>query len=86
MDDKGLNAGQSSVTTDYWQGDEDKYLKTFPHGVDALFIDKPEIDKETGTERVQVNMTLADGTAPVGALTVEINLTELRRRLAAGRS
>jgi len=82
MDNKGLNAGQSSVTSDYWQGDEDKWQKTFLVGPDAVFIDKPEYDKTTGTWRAQLNMTLAKDQQPVGSVTVEINLTELERRHA----
>ncbi len=42
MDKFGLNVGQSSVTSDYWQGDEDKFQKTFAVGPDAVFIDEPE--------------------------------------------
>lgn len=85
MDAKGLNAGQSAVTSDYWQGDEAKFQKTFPVAADAVFIDAPEVSKETGTENVQVNMTIADGGKAAGAITVEINLTELRRRQQAGK-
>jgi hypothetical protein len=82
MDNKGLNAGQSSVTSDYWQGDEDKWQKTFLVGPEAVFIDKPEYEKTTGTWRVQLNMTLAQDQKPVGSVTVEVNLTELERRRA----
>lgn len=82
MDAKGLNAGQSAVTSDYWQGDEAKFQKTFDVGPDAVFIDKPEYNKESGTWRAQLNMTLAKDGAPAGSLTVEINLTELERRRA----
>lgn len=82
IDNKGLNAGQGSITSDYWQGDEAKWQKTFLVGPDAVFIDKPEYEKQTGTWRAQVNMTLARDNKPVGSLTVEINLTELARRRA----
>lgn len=85
MDNKGLNAGQSAITSDYWQGDEAKFQKTFPLGPTAIFIDKPEIGDATGTENVQVNMSITDGVEAVGTVTVEVNLTELRRRQAAGK-
>ena len=85
MDNKGLNAGQSSITSDYWQGDEAKFQKTFPMGPAAVFIDKPEVNVESGTENVQVNMSITDGVEAVGTVTVEVNLTELRRRQAAGK-
>jgi hypothetical protein len=85
MDARGLNAGQSAITSDFWQGDEDKWLKTFQVGPDALFIDAIEVNEETGTENAQVNLSIAQDGKVVGAITVEINVTELRRRHAAGK-
>lgn len=86
MDKFGLNVGQSSVTSDYWQGDEDKFQKTFTVGPDAVFVDEAEFHDETKTWRVQVNITIVDpgSKAAIGAATAEINLTELQRRLAQG--
>lgn len=85
MDNKGLNVGQSSTTSDYWQGDEAKYKKTFLVAPDAVFLDDPEWHKGTKTWRAQVNMTIAgqkDGKA-IGAAVFEVNLTELKRRLGS---
>lgn len=83
MDKFGLNVGQSSVTSDYWQGDEDKYQKTFAVGPDAVFVDEPEFDDKTKTWRTQVDFTVVDPETKqsIGAVTVEFNLTELQRRL-----
>lgn len=85
MDRNGLNVGQSSVTSDYWQGDEAKFQKTVDVGPGTVFIDEAEYNEETATWRAQVNMTIdnAEGN-PVGAITVEVNLTELERRKLAG--
>ncbi|HEY3149227.1 MAG TPA: hypothetical protein VGJ75_22890 [Dongiaceae bacterium] len=82
----GLNVGQSSVTSDYWQGDEDKFLKTFAVGPEAVFIDKPEYNEDTKTWRAQVDFTVIDPAtkAAIGAAIAEINLTELQRRLSTG--
>jgi hypothetical protein len=84
MDDKGLNVGQSSVTSDYWQGDEGKYQKTFQVGPDAVFIDEAEFNDDSKTWRAQVNFTIVDPQSgkPIGAATIEMNLTELERRQA----
>jgi len=84
MDNKGLNVGQSSVTSDYWQGDEAKYQKTFLVGPDATFIDEPEFDDDTKTWRVQFDFTIVDPESkkPIGAAAIEMNLTELERRQA----
>jgi hypothetical protein len=86
MDKFGLNVGQSSVTSDYWQGDEAKFQKTFAVGPDAIFIDEPEFDENTKTWRAQVNLTIVDPATKtaIGAATAEINLTELQRRLSTG--
>lgn len=85
-DAKGLNVGQSSITADYWQGDEDKWLKTMPVGPDAVFIDTAEFHDATATWRAQISLTLQDPETrrPLGAATIEVNLTELDRRQRAG--
>jgi merozoite surface antigen 2c len=84
MDAKGLNVGQSSITSDFWQGDEGKFQKTFPNGADAVFVDEAELNEGTKTWRAQVNLTIANAeNQPIGAVTVEYNLTELARRRAA---
>ncbi len=84
MDAKGLNVGQSAITSDFWQGDEGKYQKTFPKGASAVFIDDPELHEETKTWRAQVNMSIANAAKEtIGVVTVEYNLTELARRQAA---
>jgi hypothetical protein len=85
MDAKGLNAGLSSISSDYWQGDEAKFQKTFEVGPDAVFVDEAEHHDATGQDRAQVNLAIADAKgAPLGAVAVEVNLTELARRRALG--
>jgi len=85
MDRNGLNAGQSAITTDYWQGDEAKFQKTYDVGANAIFIDDAEFNDGSATWRAQLNLTLhSESGEPIGAATVEINLTELARRRAAG--
>jgi hypothetical protein len=86
MDQNGLNVGQSSVTSDFWQGDEDKFQKTFNVSGDAVFIDAPEWDDESKIWRGQVSFTVTQGAdkKSIGAVTVELNLTELERRAAVG--
>lgn len=82
MDKNGLNVGQSNISSDYWQGDEAKFQKTFPLGADAIFIDDPEYDEDLGIWRAQVNLSISDSDnkTVIGAITVEINMSELERR------
>jgi len=78
MDAKGLNVGQSSVTSDYWQGDEDKFQKSFGAGADAVFVDEAEKDESTQALQSQASMTIVDeGGKPIGAITIGINLDKL---------
>jgi hypothetical protein len=86
MDDKGLNVGQSSISTDYWQGDEDKWQKTYAAGAGSIFIDQPEYNDGTRSWHVQVNLSVDDPATRkvIGAATFEINLNEMRRRRGGG--
>ena len=78
MDDKGLNVAQSDATSDYWQGDEAKFQKSFGAGPDALFIDKAEKDESTQKFQSQASFTLKDETGkPIGAVTVGVSLDDL---------
>jgi len=84
MDQNGLNVGQSSITGDFWQGDEAKFQKTYDVSGDALFVDEPEWDEDNKIWRGQVSFTVTDEGNSIGAVTMEVNLTELERRTAAG--
>ncbi|WP_211228880.1 hypothetical protein [Thalassobaculum salexigens] len=79
MDAKGLNVGQSDVTSDYMQGDEDKWQKTYPVGPDAVFIDEVEFDDSSGQFQSQVNATVVDPATgqAIGAITIGINVEKL---------
>ena len=79
MDAKGLNVGQSDVTSDYMQGDEAKWQKTYPVGPDAVFIDDVEFDDSSGQFQSQVNATVVDPATgqPIGAITIGINVEKL---------
>jgi hypothetical protein len=84
MDQNGLNVGQSSITGDFWQGDEAKFQKTYDVSGDALFVDEPEWDEDNKIWRGQVSFTITEADKSIGAVTMEVNLTELERRAAAG--
>lgn len=76
MDAKGLNVGQSDVTSDYWQGDEAKWQKTYGTGPGQVFVDRAEKDESTEARQSQASITISDPATgePLGAITVGIDL------------
>lgn len=81
MDDKGLNVAQSDMTSDYWQGDEAKWQKTFLAGPEGIFIDEVEFDESTQTYQAQVSVSIADPDSGdvIGAITVGVNVELLEK-------
>lgn len=63
------------MTSDFWQGDEDKYLMTYPAGVNGLHISDVEFDESTQMYQLQASVTVADASngSPIGAVTVGLN-------------
>jgi hypothetical protein len=78
MDAKGLNVAQSTVTSDYWQGDEDKFTASFGAGATAVHLGEIEQDESTQTFQSQVSITITDAAgAPIGAITAGVDLSVL---------
>lgn len=75
MDARGLNVATSDVTSDFWQGDEDKWRQTFPVGAGAVFYDSLEFDASTEVFQTQISVTIADPASgePIGAMTVGVS-------------
>lgn len=79
MDNHGLNVAQSVETSDYWQGDEAKWQKTFGNGSGAIHISEVEFDDSTGSYQSQVSMPISDPDTGklIGAITFGINVQSL---------
>lgn len=76
MDAKGLNVAQSDPTSDFWQGDEAKWQKTFLVGPDALHLSDVEEDTSSQTFQSQISMPVTDPASGgvIGAITVGVNV------------
>jgi len=77
MDKRGLNVGQSDETTDYWQGDEDKFLRTFNNEYeDKIYIDDIHYDESSLSFLSQVSLTITDTKSEnvIGVITVGVNV------------
>jgi len=75
MDAHGLNVGQSDLTSDFWQGDEAKWQKTFQMGPDTLFVDDVELDDSSQRYQTQVSYSITDPATgeAIGAVTIGID-------------
>lgn len=82
MDNKGLNVAQSDVTSDYWQGDEDKWQKTYLVGPDALHIANIEYDNSSRSFQIQASVPVVDPTTKtnIGAITLGLSMRQLALR------
>ena len=81
MDMKGLNVAQSAVTSDYWQGDEDKFQLSYGDGTGAgaVHISEVEFDDSTGVFQSQVSLPVRDLATGdlLGAITFGVNVQSL---------
>ena len=74
MDNLGANVAMSDKTSDYWQGDEAKFIKSYNGGKGDIFIDDVKFDNSTQAYLVQVSVPVKDGDKVIGAITFGINV------------
>lgn len=77
MDDQGANVAMTDKTSDYWQGDEAKFQKSFNGGNGAVFVDEVEFDDSTQVYLCQVSVPVWDGDQVIGAITVGIDVEKI---------
>ena len=79
MDARGLNVAASDVTSDYWQGDEDKWSATYPNGAGAAHFGDVEFDESSQTYQGQISVSITDPATgeTVGAVTVGVDAEAL---------
>jgi hypothetical protein len=80
-DNQGANVAAYPPTSDYWQGDEEKWTASFNGGEGTLFIGPLEKDESTNTEAVQVSAPVLDfDGSTIGVLIVGVNLSYLQSK------
>jgi hypothetical protein len=72
-DARGCIVAASSRTSDYWQGDEDKWTQCFRGGDGRIFVDEINYDASTQSYVVQISIPIQgqDG-ATIGVLTASV--------------
>lgn len=76
-DRRGANVAMTRRTSDYFQGDEDKFQKAFTGRLDAYHIDPVQFDESIQAYAVQIAVPVASGGVAVGVLVVTVNLEQM---------
>jgi hypothetical protein len=78
MDNQGANVAMTDKTSDYWQGDEAKFKKSFNGGSGAVFVDEVEFDDSAQAYLVQISVPVKDGDTVIGAITFGIDVDQIQ--------
>lgn len=84
VDNRGLNVAQSTPTSDFWQGDEDKWLNPFYYDEKtdigtSYDISDIDYDASTGAIQIQASLPIKDPDTgdTIGTITFGFNLGKL---------
>lgn len=78
MDHHGALIATTDKTSDFWQGDEDKFQKSYNHGSGAVFVGNVAYDKSTRTDLVHISVPVMDGGKAIGAITFGIDVSKVK--------
>lgn len=74
VDGQGAIVCMLDKTTDYWQGDEDKFKKAFADGKGAVFIDKVRFDESAQAYTSQISLPIMKDKKVIGVGTFGVNV------------
>jgi hypothetical protein len=77
IDNKGANVAMTNKTSDYWQGDEDKFTQSFKDGTGAVFVGEAKFDDSAKAYLIQVSVPVVSEGKTIGVLVIGVNLDEL---------
>ncbi len=77
MDNQGANVAMTDKTSDYWQGDEAKFQKSYNGGKGDIFIDDVEFDDSAQAYLVQVSVPVMEAGKAIGAITFGIDVDQV---------
>lgn len=83
-DAQGANVAVYPLTSDYYQGDEDKWASAFDEGRGRVRVGTAERDASTGASAVQISAPVMDKGRAIGVLVVGVTTEYLNAAQAAG--
>jgi hypothetical protein len=79
-DNQGANVAAFPATSDYMQGDEDKWSESFNGGDGRVFIGPLERDESTNTVAAQISAPVLDRGKTIGVLVVGVTINYLQTK------
>jgi len=80
-DDQGANVAAYPATSDYWQGDEEKWIASWNDGKGKVYIGPLELDESTQTVAAQISAPVLDRGETIGVLVVGVTISYLETKL-----
>ena len=84
-DAQGANVAAFPATSDYWQGDEDKFIKAFADGKGEVFVGPAEYDESTKSNAVQISVPMMYNDAAIGVLVIGVKISALEAEKLQGK-
>jgi ABC-type amino acid transport substrate-binding protein len=78
MDERGYNVAMVDMTSDYWQGDENKFVQVYAKPAQTLYFDQIKYDASSKHFQVQVSAPLFDpkNQKAIGAITLGVDVVK----------
>lgn len=79
-DAKGLNVGQTNITSDYYQADEDWWVKGYNNGIGLIYKGEVEYDESAQAEVIGVYVPVIDPSTKlaIGVTKALVSITALK--------
>lgn len=84
-DAQGANVAAYPATSDYWQGDEEKFTAAFNGGQGKIFIGGIEMDESTKTNAVQISVPMEYNDETIGVLVIGVKVSVLEAEKLKGK-
>jgi len=73
-DNQGANVAMTDKTSDYWQGDEAKFIESYKEGAGGIYISDVEFDDSSQAYLVHVSVPVKDEQKAIGVLVIGVDL------------
>ncbi|MEZ5649194.1 MAG: hypothetical protein R3E87_01440 [Burkholderiaceae bacterium] len=78
MDDQGALVAATNKTSDYWQGDEDKFTESYKGGNGAVHVSAVKFDASAQKHLAQVSLPIMKDGKAIGAITLGVDVGAVR--------